>query len=227
MARYTIFTNSGNSMENLTRCWELSKDAIAKYMNHPFYVQMANGTLSPTAFRRYLEQDSLYVVQYARAMCLLAYRTPLPSDSAMLMKLTVDNFAIEKGLLDKLSNEFGIESNDFSWIEGCHHYANHLLQMVETQPIEIAAAALLPCYWVYHENGLRLYRTATVENNPYAEWIKTYSGESFVGQLELIQEYVERQAKMATPTIRLKMADAFKEAVEHEILFMDTVMDAF
>ena len=212
-------------MKQLNQCWNAAEGAIGQYMNHPFFGQMADGSLSAAAFRCYLEQDSLYVVQYARAMCLLAYKTAEPSDSAMLMRLTVDNFAIEKGLLDMLSQQFGVDTARLKWREGCHRYAQYLLSMVETQPVAIAAAALLPCYWVYHENGLQLNRMAKLEGNLYAEWIKTYSGEAFIGQLAQFQEYVERQASQASATEQRQIAEAFTKAVEHEIGFMNAVME--
>ena len=225
MARFTITINTGSSMEQINQCWKAAEEAISQYMNHPFFTKMADGTLSNAAFQRYLEQDSLYVVQYARAMCLLAYKTAAPSDSAMLMRLTVDNFAIEKGLLDMLSQQFGVDVAQLKWHEGCRQYAHYLLSMVETQPVAVAAAALLPCYWVYHENGLHLNRVAKMDGNPYAEWIKTYSGEVFIGQIEQFQEYVERQANDASPSMRQQMAEAFKGAVEHEVEFVNAVME--
>ena len=225
MGRFTISTNTGSSMKQIQKCWNASEEAISHYMNHPFFTQMANGSLAQDTFCRYLEQDSLYVVQYARAMCLLAYKTVKPSDSAMLMQLTVDNFAVEKGLLDMLSQQFAVDTAKLKWREGCHQYARYLLNMVESQPVDVAAAALLPCYWVYHENGLHINTVVKLEGNPYAEWIKTYSGETFIGQLEQFQEYVERQATQAAPAELQQMAEAFKGAVEHEIMFMNTVME--
>ena len=212
-------------MSHIDQCWKAGANAIERYMHHPFYTQMADGSLTSSAFMRYLEQDSLYVVQYARAMCLLAYKTTEPADSAMLMKLTVENFAVEKGLLDMLAQQFGVDVSNLQWHDGCRQYANYLLNTVETQPVAVAAAALLPCYWVYHENGLHLNRTAKMEGNPYAEWIKTYSGEVFIGQLEIFQEYVERLAQQASPCEREQMSQAFQSAIEHELAFLDTVME--
>lgn len=52
----------------------------SSYVDHPFVRQMGEGSLSEEAFRTYLVQDYLFLIQFARAWALAAYKSRLPSD---------------------------------------------------------------------------------------------------------------------------------------------------
>ncbi|MFV9927060.1 MAG: hypothetical protein AB8V23_04640 [Candidatus Midichloria sp.] len=49
-----------------------------------------------------------------------------------------------------------------------------LLYVCSNEPVEVATAAVLPCFWVYNEVGLSIARYASADN-PYARWIESYS----------------------------------------------------
>ena len=50
------------------------------YVDHDFVRQMGEGTLSEAAFRTYLVQDYLFLIQFARAWALAAYKSRRPAD---------------------------------------------------------------------------------------------------------------------------------------------------
>lgn len=52
----------------------------ARYVDHSFVRQMGQGSLAETAFRTYLVQDYLFLIQFARAWALAAYKSRRPSD---------------------------------------------------------------------------------------------------------------------------------------------------
>lgn len=52
----------------------------ARYVDHDFVRQMGEGTLPEAAFREYLVQDYLFLIQFARAWALAAYKSRLPAD---------------------------------------------------------------------------------------------------------------------------------------------------
>jgi thiaminase (transcriptional activator TenA) len=47
---------------------------------HPFIVGLADGTLPETAFRHYLVQDYLFLIEFARAYALAVYKSPQLTD---------------------------------------------------------------------------------------------------------------------------------------------------
>jgi thiaminase len=50
------------------------------YAKHPFANAMADGTLAGAAFRHYLVQDCLFLIEFARAYALSVYKAPKLAD---------------------------------------------------------------------------------------------------------------------------------------------------
>jgi thiaminase/transcriptional activator TenA len=50
------------------------------YTEHPFINAMADGTLPEPAFRHYLVQDYLFLIEFARSYALAAYKAPTLAD---------------------------------------------------------------------------------------------------------------------------------------------------
>src|SRR5262245_3943133 len=61
----------------------LKADASAEwraYTQHPFTAGLADGTLPEAAFRHYLVQDYLFLIEFARAYALAVYKSPRLAD---------------------------------------------------------------------------------------------------------------------------------------------------
>jgi thiaminase (transcriptional activator TenA) len=50
------------------------------YTEHPFTNALADGSLPEAAFRHYLVQDYLFLIEFARAYALSVYKSPTLSD---------------------------------------------------------------------------------------------------------------------------------------------------
>ena len=53
---------------------EAAADDWRSYVEHPFVQGLGDGTLPEAAFRHYLVQDYLFLIQFARAYGLAAYK---------------------------------------------------------------------------------------------------------------------------------------------------------
>lgn len=58
-----------------------------EFINHPFVLAMGNGTLPLESFKGYLVQDYLYLVHFARANALAAYKAKNIADIAAVSLL--------------------------------------------------------------------------------------------------------------------------------------------
>lgn len=61
------------------------KDSWRQFTEHEFVNRMADGTLALEAFKYYLVQDYLYLVQFARANALAAYKAKSMDDITMVI----------------------------------------------------------------------------------------------------------------------------------------------
>jgi thiaminase (transcriptional activator TenA) len=73
---------------------------------------------------------------------------------------------------------------------------------------EESIAALLPCFWIYQEVGLHIYKNAVPEN-PYQKWIDMYSGEEFQVVVKNAIDLTDRVAKDANFKQLKTMEEAF------------------
>lgn len=154
------------------------------YVGHEFVTRLAQGTLHEAAFRRYLIQDYLFLIQFARAYALAVYKSDTLADmraSAAGMSAILD---VEMGLHVEYCRRWGLDEAAMAGTEEspeCVAYTRFVLERGAAGDILDLHVALAPCVVGYGEIGRRLVddpRT-TLEGNPYRDWIEMYAGEEY------------------------------------------------
>ena len=82
------------------------------YTEHPFTNGMADGLLAEAAFRHYLVQDYLFLIEFARAYALAVYKSPKLADmreAAAGLSAILD---VEMNLHVKLCAGWGLSPHD-------------------------------------------------------------------------------------------------------------------
>ena len=82
-------------------------------------------------------------------------------------------------------------------------------------------AAILPCFWIYHDVGTRIARH-TVADNFYQPWIDTYAAPGFAESVQDVIRITDRAAAAAGDAERHAMARAFIRSAQYEWLFWDS-----
>jgi len=166
-------------------------DAWHAYTHHRFVGQLCDGSLPRKAYRHYLIQDYLFLVHFSRAWALAIVKSETLSEMK-LASATVHalvNLEIQHHV--DICAGFGIEEQLlFDATEEPENlaYTRYVMDAGLSGDLLDLLAALAPCIMGYGEIGLRLAEQTSGEN-PYAEWIETYAGESYqkvcieVGQL--------------------------------------------
>ena len=90
---------------------EGSADWLA-YIGHPFTAGLADGTLPETAFRHYLVQDYLFLVEFARAYALAVYKSPQLADMREAASGLSAILDVEMKLHVKLCAGWGLSPDD-------------------------------------------------------------------------------------------------------------------
>lgn len=196
--------------------WHASERIYEAITRLPFIEELAEGTLSAGRFRFYISQDSQYIDDYSRALAAIASRLPDMADAAQFMEFALDGVAVEKALHSQFSPDRSMGKSSV-----CLFYTS-LLRSHDSQPVAVAAAAILPCFWIYQKVGEHLLATAQLDGNPYREWIETYGDPSFDISTRKAIEICDRLAESADERTRSLMTEAFVACSRLEWLFWDS-----
>lgn len=198
------------------------KPLLERIGEHPFNRALCDGTLARDKFIYYMQQDSLYLIDYARALAMVGARFTAEKDVALLLSFSEGALFAERELHAHYFRLFDVKPVSDKG-PACLMYTSYLVERAATADIGEAFAALLPCFWVYNEVGKQIVQRSQ-PGNPYAKWIETYSGEDFSKVVEQAVALAERLAAEAGPALLSRMTAAFMTSCRMEYCFWD---DAF
>ena len=207
-------------------------DDWAAYTRHEFVRSLGDGNLAPAAFRYYLRQDYLFLIHFARAYGLAAFKA--------------DNLADLRRAAGALSH---IAENEMTLHVGfCAGWGIDEAQMAATpeDPANMAytryvlerglagdaldlAVALAPCIVGYAEIGVWLTAPGgpATGGNPYQAWIDTYAAQDYQDVARAHIDYLDQlMARRGGPGRFEGLAKTFGEATRLEIGFWRMGLDA-
>ncbi|QRN03607.1 thiaminase II [Legionella sp. MW5194] len=189
------------------KAWQMATPVIHNILTHPFNQALANGSLASSTFAYYLEQDSLYLKDFARCHALIAAKSPL-AYVRQFLGFAESVFVAEQEVVHcYFKKEFAF--NDTGLVTPATlSYTSYLLQTCSLLPVEVAVAAVLPCFWVYRETGCSIARDACGDN-PFSRWIETYSSEEFSQAVDQAIAIFDALAAQAPETLKTAMLRAF------------------
>ena len=203
------------------RAWAATAEIRRAIDELPFLAELGAGTLAPAVFRHYLEQDTLYLGGYARALALLAARAPDPAAAAFWAGSAQNCGLVETQLhADLLASELlGPAAAPPAPSPTCLGYTSYLVAAAATAPYAVAVAAVLPCYWVYADVGARLAPQArAAADHPYRRWVATYDAEPFQAATAEARRLADAVAR-TSPAEEPAMLSAFAVATRYELEF--------
>ncbi len=200
------------------KLWANSR-TIERFKEHNFPLELANGTLNVEKFRFFIQQDSLYIKHYADAMRLLSDKAPDEVLKDELYRMAQESYELEYIIQQEFFKSFDIEYTS-TMQPACLAYSSFLKMTVQEESFIIGLTSLLPCFWVYLENG-KYIQERTVENNKYQSWIDTYVSQEFMQQTEWIKSLVEKYSNDADENTINKMKEVFEYSCKLDYKFMD------
>ncbi len=200
--------------------WKSIEGTYQSILQMPFIEELADGTLPEEKFRFYMGQDSLYLEHFGRALALIAARAHDVRDTLNYLKYAETAIIVENALHESYFRDFGLTDKG-TMQPACHHYVHFLKSTAALDAVEIAMAALLPCFWIYKKVGDHIRRRHQSGNNPYQKWIDTYGGEDFAHAVEQAVSICDRVASETTPAIRERMTEAFITSSRMEYSFWE------
>jgi thiaminase/transcriptional activator TenA len=201
--------------------WEAVRPTYDKIIKQPFVQHLRDGTLGQDVFLRYLLDDARYLSGYARALAMIATRLPETGDVAVLARSAAGAVDAERMLHATLLGEHGIDVDEPGEPSPtCRLYTSTLISAAAVEPVEVAIAAVLPCFRVYAEVGSAI-AAGTAPDHPYAAWIATYSDPEFAAITRDVESLADRLAKQAAPLVPERMHAAYAQSTRLEWMFWD------
>ncbi|KAH9877532.1 hypothetical protein IAQ61_002899 [Plenodomus lingam] len=196
-----------------------------QYTEHAFVQQMGDGTLPLEKFMYYLVQDYLFLVQFARATALGAYKSSSLADIGQSVQQVV-TLREEIKLHIEFCREYGLSEEDIIHQEedqATTAYTRYVLDIGQSQDWLALQIAQLPCLVGYGVIAKRLHEdpsTARVGSR-YWKWIEQYVAIEYREAMMRGSDLIEKHAAKLSPSRVEELAQIFIHATNMERGFWD------
>ena len=197
------------------------------YIEHSFVKQLGHGSLAPEAFQHYLKQDYLFLIQFARAFALAAYKSPTLSDLRQAKEGLQAIVDVELDLHVSYCKEWGISEQELAELPEARAtlaYTRYVLDTGNRGDLLDLHVALSPCMVGYGEiaNWLNS-RAETIrgENNPYDAWIAMYESDEFQEAMRAEISWLNERLADVSPARFKELTRIFSDATRLEIDFWE------
>ena len=195
------------------------------YVKHSFVRQLGAGTLPEASFKRYLVQDYLFLIHFARAYALAAYKSRSLEDireAAAGLSTIAD---IEMRLHVQFCEGWGISEEEMQAEPEAREtmaYTRYVLEAGMAGDVLDLYAALAPCIVGYGEIGSMLHGADKLDGNPYRAWIEMYSSNEYQAGARRTVAHMDRLMVSRGGEGRFEaLAGTFREATRLEASFWD------
>lgn len=201
------------------------------YVDHAFVRQLGQGTLPEAAFRTYLVQDYLFLIQFARAWALAAYKSRTIAD-IRAAQIGLAAILDETELHVRLCARRGISRAELD--AAPEHpatvaYTRFVLDCGAAGDLLDLQVALAPCVIGYAEigNALAPDGVAALAEHPYRDWIAEYAGEAYQDVAAAARKQLDKLAARSMTEHRFgELAALFGKASQLEADFWQMGFEA-
>lgn len=203
----------------------------ASYLEHPFVAEMAQGTLPPEKFRRYMLQDYLYLLDYAKVFAA----SILKADDFDTLRFLSENVSATLEETDRVHvpymKQLGITDAEIAAavpeIDNSS-YTHYMICEAQAGGVLSGLVSILSCSWSYAyiaEQMVRRYPHAA-EQPTYGPWFVGYLCPEYQATNASLMERVDRLAVGISDTEREKLCRIFETCSLHELRFWNMAYGA-
>lgn len=214
-------------MDVFDRLKDEAADEWAAYVGHPFVEGLGSGELDEGAFKHYLVQDYLFLIQFARAYALAAYKATTLEELRTAVCGVSAIVETEMDLHVRMSARWGLTRDDLAEAVEARAtvaYTRFVLDTGQRGDLLDLYTALSPCMLGYAEIGANLSDVpgALGSANPYREWVAEYSGAAFQAAAGEARAALDKLARDRLTEARWPdLVDIFRQATRLEAEFWD------
>ena len=203
------------------QAWKQVDCIFEKIIQMPFNQELMEGTLDVEKFKFYIGQDAIYLGAFSRALALIAARINNNAVALHFIRFAEGAVVVEAALHENYFKKYRMPAM-ISASPSCQLYTQFLLTEAALDQVEVAIAAVLPCFWIYKKVGDYIFSHKHKNNNPFIDWINTYSGVAFSRVVEEAIHICDEVATSCSIQQQQSMTDAFITACRLEWMFWDS-----
>jgi thiaminase (transcriptional activator TenA) len=217
-------------MDVFDRLKAAAADDWQSYVDHEFVRQLGARTLPQAAFRTYLVQDYLFLIQFARAYALATYKSRTLAEMRMA-QAGLTAILDEMDLHVRLCGRWGLAPEDIETApehQATVAYTRFVLDCGAAGDLLDLHVALAPCVIGYAEIGRNLTPQGidALGDHPYREWISEYAGEAYQDVAAAARRHLDDLAARAMTERRFtELAVLFGKASRLEASFWQMGLD--
>lgn len=200
------------------------------YVGHDFVRRMGDGSLPEAAFRTYLVQDYLFLIQFARAWALAAYKSRTIAD-IRAAQAGLASILDETELHVRLCGRWGLSPAALEAApehQATVAYTRFVLDCGAAGDLLDLHVALAPCVIGYAEIGRKLAPGGVdaLGDHPFREWIGEYAGDGYQGVADAARRHLnDLAARSMTDRRFAELATLFGKASRLEADFWQMGLD--
>ena len=170
------------------KLWESNSELAHLSLNTKFVQGLKNGDLPRTKFQEYLAQDYFFLESFARAYGLAVSKSK-NKNYIKILSCLLSGVSEELILHETYAKEWDIDLTFNSIAPATKKYTDFLEEVSLNLSLIEIMCAMTPCMRLYSWLGKNLINE--ISNNPYKEWILTYSNESFENLAKSLENLID------------------------------------
>ena len=170
------------------------EDIWTAQKEHPFVVELAEGSLDEEPFLHWVRQDYQYLLDYARIFALAGTKADDEETMTHLMEVAHTILDYEMDLHREFAANYGITQEELERARKaptCVAYTNFLVRTAHEGSLAEISAAIYPCGQGYLDIAEHMAELATDEHR-YTPFIEKYIDEEFREAVAWMCEFVDR-----------------------------------
>ncbi|MEW4286547.1 thiaminase II [Priestia koreensis] len=195
---------------------------------HPFVTGIGDGTLPKESFIRYMKQDYVFLIDYAKLFAMGTVKAKSLETMTAFAGILHETLHHEMELHRQYAERFQITREELDNTKATPTnlaYTRYMLSAAHSGSLEELISALLPCMWSYWEIGKHLkHQYPNSEKHPlYGEWICMYSSEEFGSLTKWLLNLLDDLTEGKNERELYILEDHFLTTSRFEYMFWDMV----
>ena len=194
-------------------------------VGHRLVDELGDGTLPAEAFQRYIEQDYLFVMEFARALAVAASKAPELDTAKRLLDFASYVLGGGREFFVGALRQLDLDDDQISNLRPaptCLAFIDHLHGIAQRGTFSELMTAVYCLEATYLAWGKRLVDDGVTAQQPlYREWIEIHASDNLASFVDWLRTLVDAAPQDEHPRLR----QVFSDCLALEIRFWDMAYD--